>query len=112
MCPKKFGGPTGLKRHVSAIHLQQKSFLCDVCNKSFSRQSFLKQHKQAVHEKVRFSCSHCCKSFSRQNLLNNHIKTVHSELHEAPLIHACEKCEKKFATAVELERHKKYVQCT
>ena len=51
---------------------------CSDCGSTFSSQSNLRLHIDAVHEKKKpFLCSECGDSFSTQNNLKRHISTVH-----------------------------------
>ena len=55
-----------------------KSKQCSDCGSTFSTQSNLRLHVDAVHEKKRpYLCSECGDSFSTQNNLKRHISTVH-----------------------------------
>ena len=51
---------------------------CSDCGSTFSSQSNLRLHVDAVHEKKKpYLCSECGDSFSTQNNLKRHISTVH-----------------------------------
>ena len=55
-----------------------KSKQCSDCGSTFSSQSNLRLHVDAVHEKKKpFLCSECGDSFSTQNNLKRHITAVH-----------------------------------
>ena len=55
-----------------------KSKQCSDCGSTFSSQSNLRLHIDAVHEKKRpYLCSECGDSFSTQNNLKRHITAVH-----------------------------------
>ncbi|CAH0560690.1 unnamed protein product [Brassicogethes aeneus] len=47
-CPKKFGWPTDLKRHI-LIHTGEKPFTCNLCDASFTRNFLLQNHQKKVH---------------------------------------------------------------
>ena len=56
----------------------KQNFQCSDCGSTFSSQSNLKLHIDAIHEKKKpWLCSECGDSFSTQNNLKRHISTVH-----------------------------------
>lgn len=56
MCEKKFSNTVNLRAHVVTNHIRSSSdvFACNAegCNKKFSRDKYLKQHVEHVHEKL------------------------------------------------------------
>ena len=62
------------------VHRKATTFQCDVCNKTFSRNDHLKNHKSAVHEKIlSHDCKSCDKKFSSYLQLYNHIRDDHEK---------------------------------
>ena len=58
-----------------------RSFVCELCNKAFSRKTHVVQHIKLVHEKVRdFSCDYCGKKFGEKHKRNLHQKAVHEKV--------------------------------
>ena len=56
----------------------QMSRKCKLCNKVFSRKSYLKKHIRVVHEKQRpYECDRCKKTFGEKGNLNRHKKKYH-----------------------------------
>jgi len=53
-----------------------ESFLCSVCNKSYSSKAALKNHQQSHEGKT--SCTFCGRTFSSMSNLNKHIKNHHT----------------------------------
>ena len=52
---------------------------CDICNKSFTQKSNLRQHVASVHEGKTFKCDFCSSNFTEKGGLKRHIKSVHEE---------------------------------
>ena len=76
---------------------------CDVCEKTFSKDSILRLHKKEVHLGIKKFCNICGQSFTRSNLLNDHVKNEHENV--KPSNRKCEKCGKYFANTYNLKRH-------
>lgn len=54
---------------------------CEICNKSFNKQSSLLAHVQQVHQIDKsVPCGVCGKFFKSMNYVMRHIKTTHGEL--------------------------------
>lgn len=71
-------------------HLLDKPFKCKLCEKTFLRKDFLKNHMDNIHENKKLTCEICGKLFSRRDVLKRHIAVHNNEKHE------CEICSKKF----------------
>ena len=63
------------------VHGQQEGrataeakWLCDLCGKKFTRQSILKDHKDAHFGERKHACETCGKKFTRSNDRNRHRK--------------------------------------
>ena len=59
-------------------------FVCDECNKHFSRKDNLTRHEKSAHgknnaksNKSKYECYMCDKTFNRKNILNKHLKSEH-----------------------------------
>ena len=98
-CEKQYGFKTHLLRHVKTIH-QGQAFKCDLCDKSFTGKSALGRHqKEHGGEKREYPCE-CKKVFGSLSLLNRHISSVHEKLR-----FPCVKCNKTFSYRTHLKRH-------
>ena len=74
------------------LHIGEKDFQCEVCEKNFSQKHHLKYH-MLTHTKVKIhGCDICMKKFSRKDNLDFHFRTVH--LGENP--YGCKKCDGKW----------------
>ena len=68
-CIKFFTNKQALNKHIEAIHDGHRNYYkCEQCDKSFSQQSYVKLHVQYVHEGLRnFKCDICGKSFGKNS---------------------------------------------
>ena len=68
---------------------------CDECGKSFTNSGSLKEHKAAIHEKVKFDCSIC----GWKTSWKTHLRKHHAAKHQValPKERQCEKCKKYIA---------------
>lgn len=57
----------------------KKKYVCELCNKEFSRKDGLERHINSVHNKTKFKCPLCDKVLSRQDLLDRHIRNIHEQ---------------------------------
>ena len=56
-----------------------KKFQCDICDKKFSKQEELMQHKQVVHFKsLPYDCKKCNQNFSSMEEMRTHLQREHS----------------------------------
>ena len=84
-----------VKAHVIRVHkTDEHRFLCDRCDKKFCYEHQLKEHIDAVHDKVqRFMCEKCGKGFNRESNLAVHKGRCWSS---SEGFIKCEKCDSTF----------------
>ena len=94
-----------LEKHVVGQHAKVK-YLCEVCNKQFSRKELKVQHIREKHENVEkpFKCEKCQSRFGTRALLRKH-----DEKHDkTPKI--CSLCKSQYTFKGDLSKHlKKYM---
>jgi len=120
VCHKIFRHFSRLRRHKDAVHNIIKRFICDICNKAFSRRDNLSAPKLVHSDKAfvrngdltKHKCIHsgekwyaCDVSFmvfTRSSTLTNH-KRVHNGIK----LFTCDICNKSFSRKNHLVRHKR-----
>ncbi|CRK99337.1 CLUMA_CG012631, isoform A [Clunio marinus] len=77
-CGKGFVVSESMRKHIDIVHYKIKRFACTVCNKQFSSNSKLAEHK-LEHEGIRFPCfaPGCATTHTRKDASIYHLKTVH-----------------------------------
>ena len=83
-----------------------QNFHCDLCEFKTIYKSSLKDHVNKLHNNESehnksFQCSDCNKLFQTDHILRRHFQRIHEKQQN----HACEQCELKFYSKVELKRH-------
>ena len=79
---------------------QRASFLCDICNKSFTRKNHLEIHKRCHLKEKPFLCNKCPKTFTAKSGLTRHVYT-----HTGEKPYACNECDKRFNQKGSLNCH-------
>ena len=76
ICDKEFSGHMAFKFHLKTH--REKRIACDTCGNKFTDNQGLKNHVQAVHEKLKlFGCNFCKKKYSQSGSLHIHMKKAH-----------------------------------
>lgn len=75
-CHTKFSTAQELSLHMR-LHAEREvgEFRCDMCYKSFSKWSLLKQHQESHVGQVVYECTECDKAFAFPHLLEEHQQT-------------------------------------
>ena len=68
-----------LKQNLEQNIYEEKTFRCDICSKSFKKNSSLKQHILSVHGGKTFKCEICPPNFTHKRYLKIHNKSVHGQ---------------------------------
>ncbi len=104
-CSMRFRTYQLLQQHY-LVH-SDPSFPCDFCSKAFRREGALKQHRNAVHFKMKqHKCDLCNKSFAELANLRRHWK-----VHTGAKDYKCSNCGAFLATPYSLTQHKKTKKC-
>jgi uncharacterized Zn-finger protein len=77
-----------------------KPHVCDVCGKSFSLRSYLRQHFLIHTGEKPFTCTECGKGFTQRSNLKTHMR-----LHTGEKPHVCLECGKGYITLSSLTAH-------
>ena len=87
ICGLELKSPNGLKRHKAAFHNDGSTiYVCGVCGKVATSENALWNHKKLVHvEERKFKCNYCDKAFKRPKSLREHIAThTGQDLYQCP----------------------------
>mmetsp|Transcript_2154 Transcript_2154/g.3874 ORF Transcript_2154/g.3874 Transcript_2154/m.3874 type:complete len:611 (-) Transcript_2154:262-2094(-) len=80
ICQSAFSRRHDLKRHISSVHLVEKSFVCENCDARFSRRQHLDSHRNTVHLKLsNFPCPYCDKVYTAASTRRTHLKKAHPD---------------------------------
>ena len=102
LCGKTFERQSALKYHIE-WHSEVPKYNCDLCDKKFYVQSALRKHKNSVHAPSRdFKCEVCGKAFKTFTVFKNH-----RDIHENERKHKCKVCGKGFNSNGSLVNHKR-----
>uniref|UniRef100_H2YDL4 C2H2-type domain-containing protein n=1 Tax=Ciona savignyi TaxID=51511 RepID=H2YDL4_CIOSA len=98
--------PAGLP-HLSPLS-SDMPYKCDICDKSFQKQSSLTRHKYEHTGKRPHHCNECGKSFKHKHHL-----IEHQRLHSGEKPYQCDKCGKRFSHSGSYSQHMnhRYAYC-
>lgn len=96
----------GVKKRKAAPRPSERKHVCNICGKAFLRRNNLSEHVRVKHNNNarKYICEECGEAFLRPFALESHTNKVH--LNQKP--YECEKCHKKYVSAVKLRQHKDY----
>ena len=101
-CKRGFSQKSYLTQHTNDVHLKLKPHTCDTCKRGFSQKVNLTNHINNVHLKLRpYKCGVCKKVFSQKVDLKTHTNSVHLKLKP----YNCEICDIYFSQKVNLNSH-------
>ena len=66
-CGKSLKSSTTLKNHIQAVHEKLRQFVCTICDKSFFDRGKLKFHQHKHSEVRNFHCDECGRSFKTRS---------------------------------------------
>uniref|UniRef100_A0A336KXU7 CSON001160 protein n=1 Tax=Culicoides sonorensis TaxID=179676 RepID=A0A336KXU7_CULSO len=94
------------KKHITYMHENSGEFPCEFCDKVAVTELQLKNHMRFTHElKHKFECNYCGKLFKRIIDLEDHV-SIHTGISR----HICPKCDRKFNSKSNMQKHAK--RCT
>ena len=106
-CQRTFTRVDTMKRHISMVHENSKPFSCDICQKSFSLNFQLADHKES-HQELEMKCDHCENRFPTKKRLKQHIQSKHKP--KVPVVRTtCIICKKTLFDTATLNRHNRLI---
>ncbi|XP_044739298.1 zinc finger protein OZF-like [Chrysoperla carnea] len=97
-CPTICTSQNDLDNHRSERHVT----ICNICNKKFKTNLYLRRHKAKNHFSPKYTCKNCSKIFKHKDVLDRHISKQHSALIKEARQKICETCGKE---CTNLKRH-------
>eukprot|EP00092_Neocalanus_flemingeri_P027150 GFUD01029444.1.p1 GENE.GFUD01029444.1~~GFUD01029444.1.p1 ORF type:complete len:816 (+),score=160.55 GFUD01029444.1:309-2450(+) len=92
-----------IKNHIKMVHYKIRNFQCPQCQSSFTSNSQMMKHKEAVHTNLKVECGECGGMF-KSTTLQSHVRRVHRGI--KPAVPCTEPaCKKVFGSKGDLERH-------
>ena len=84
--------------------IEERKWLCEICNKPFKSETNLTGHKKRVHDNptADYECSMCGRKMKTKATLNHHEKVVHSM---GKRDWACNICDSTFKIEARLKLH-------
>ena len=96
LCNKSFVDENYLKIHTIGVH-----FPCRICNTAFKTKEDLDEHNIENHSEKRYKCNLCSETFIGSGKLIRHKLTVHEKV----AVFECSRCEKLFKDEENLKNH-------
>ncbi|KAJ0169301.1 hypothetical protein K1T71_015185 [Dendrolimus kikuchii] len=104
-CGTKFKGKHTLRSHKARVHAIKREYSCELCRKTFKRQSRLESHmaghEAAVARRLAY-CSICDIQYKNIYVYRSHLG---NSVHHAETLYPCSECDKKFASKVYRTNH-------
>ena len=100
-CDKMFYDGQKLSEHAKVVHEKIFKFECEECSRKFFNESIFRDHKTAVHSKVK--CDVCHEVIYNKFFLDRHKVEVHGIPPTKGYI--CDHCSKYFRTKYGLDNH-------
>ena len=96
-CKNRYTSAEALDHHLQTT---PHSYTCELCDKEFTAERFLRKHLVITHSKGVFECEVCHKK-----LKNEHYLKSHSMIHTGEMPFECKVCGSKFNRKDKLKRH-------
>jgi len=96
-CKNTYTSAEALDHHMETT---PHSYTCEICDKEFSAERFLRKHIGVAHTRGLFKCHICQKKFKNESYLKSH-----SMIHTGEMPFECKECGTKFNRKDKLKRH-------
>ncbi|XP_042240855.1 zinc finger protein 37-like [Homarus americanus] len=107
ICAKGFDSQLKFFEHLKIHYEPYKKHKCEVCSGEFESADALQEHS-LVHSREHFTCELCNKTFRKESMLEVHLKVAHMEEEETNSIdkpYTCVACPKSYRTQMALDSH-------
>ena len=102
ICKEKFSNQLILEKHA-VLHDSTRNFECDMCNYRYLTISYLRQHKENVHNSAisdeKYECPECDLILSSSIGMRRHMKRSGHQPYQ------CKSCPRRFWNQTRLEKH-------
>ena len=105
ICEKLFPVLDYLRRHKELMHVKAESFKCGQCNFKTKTNQRLKNHMNAVHDKIKYQCNLCSYKTGWYSHMGRHVKMNHEN--KTLRYYSCSQCEYRGNAEERLRYHKK-----
>ncbi|KAK7078625.1 hypothetical protein SK128_023507 [Halocaridina rubra] len=102
VCNKTFSRKSYLWAHMR-VHTDERPYGCNYCTKWFKQYSTWKNHERTHTGEKPYKCSHCNALFSTRSSVSKHIQYAHYHIRD----HVCSVCDKRFISKAKLSDHTK-----
>ena len=105
LCPAAFKVQAYLSAHLKYVHTsnQEDAHPCDQCDKTYSTEKYLRNHKMRVHGAKRHECGLCGKAFTTFPNLRRHMLLLHEKKGDKPF--SCQTCNRRFSLKANWKDH-------
>ena len=100
-CEKSYSMQCKLREHKIS-HTGEKLYKCKTCNMTFGLRKYLSRHEKSHSQAKQFHCTTCDKSFRIKTSL-----TVHERIHNGERPYVCKTCNKSFTQMSALKNHER-----
>ena len=102
VCNSSFKRQSGERVHKKEFHINEKLIVCDICGKTFVTDDKLKRHTRIHTGENPYKCKYCKNTFSFSSNMRSHMKVIHGNPSDRPKV-PCTECEKQFADKKKFE---------
>lgn len=90
ICKAVYNTPGNIHKHIRSVHMGERRYFCEVCNKGFYTKTHLQCHR-AIHFEPTLKCSFCDRMFKEAGS-----KRIHERIHKNDQRYRCHICNHGF----------------